>query len=173
MTEDAAEEDGSEDVFLDDLEPANPTREVMEELGDDEEVIITPTLDLVDASTPTDMMGRFSNLRFAPGSDAVPQSDFPLGTEEVCAIWDYRDMEPTDTVRRVWYWNDEIYVERQESWDFSEYGASGTIRDVCLFDRIDGHIDGIVDGIDPGYWRVEVFLNDERPLLEEFAVGTS
>ncbi|MGH2544030.1 MAG: hypothetical protein ACRDIB_14610, partial [Ardenticatenaceae bacterium] len=74
-------------------------------------------------------------------------------------------------MERLWILNDEVYVERREMWDLGTYGASGTVTDICLFDRIDGHIDGSVDGFDPGRWRVEIYLNGEQLLSQEFTVG--
>ncbi|MGH2541244.1 MAG: hypothetical protein ACRDIB_00515, partial [Ardenticatenaceae bacterium] len=46
------------------------------------------------ATDPT-TTARFSNLRFAVGSQAPVQANFPIGTEEICAIWDYHDMAAT------------------------------------------------------------------------------
>lgn len=114
---------------------------------------------------------RFSNLRFATTGAGTPQGTFPRGTDQVCAIWDYRDMQPSDTVRRTWKLNGELYVERQEAWDAGKYGGQGSVTDVCLFDRIDGYIDGAVDGIDPGTWTVELAVNGQPATSGQFVVG--
>lgn len=144
--------------------------------GADEVVIITPVITTDTAAAPPPApptaAPRFSNLRFAPQGDAAPQASFPIGTDEVCALWDYQEIAPTDSIRRVWYLNDQVYIERQATWDFAKYGVAGTVRDICLYDRIDGYIDGAVDGIDPGQWRVEIYLNGEQLLSQGFAVGT-
>lgn len=143
--------------------------------GADDVAVITPVVvtdTVVVPPPPAAAPQRFSNLRFAPSGEAAPQSSFALGADEVCAIWDYQAIAPTDTIRRVWYLNDQVYVERQETWDFVKYNASGTVRDICLYDRLDGYIDGAVDGIDPGQWRVEIFLNGESQLSQGFTVGT-
>ncbi len=139
------------------------------------EPVITPTIGLVEppppAPAPPVDTGRLSALRFALNGSSPNQANFPVGTDQVCAIWDFRDLTPNDTIRRVWYLNDQLYVERQETWDVAKYGATGTRTDVCLYDRIDGYIDGAVDGVDPGNWRVEVFLNGERLLTAGFTIG--
>lgn len=113
---------------------------------------------------------RFTNLRFTPTTGAAPQSVFPSTTDEVCAVWDYNNLQPSDTIRRVWYKNGEVYVTREQTWDAAKYGTTGTVQDVCLYDRIDGHIDGAEDGIDSGQWRVEILLNNELLLSQEFIV---
>lgn len=125
----------------------------------------------VEPPTPAPPPSRFNNLRFATSGDAEPQGTFPVGTEQVCAIWEYQEMTATDIVRRLWVKNEQPYVERKESWDIATYGAAGTVRDICLYDRIDSYIDGEVDGIDPGAWRVDLYLNDELQLSQSFTVG--
>lgn len=120
---------------------------------------------------PAPAATRLSLLRFGATGNGPEMSAFPLNSEEVCAIFDYRDMTAADVIRRVWLLNDQLYVERQEPWPMDKYGASGTARDVCLFDRIDGFIDGSVDGIDPGRWRVELYLNGNAEQSAEFTVG--
>jgi hypothetical protein len=72
-------------------------------------------------------------------------------------------MQATDVMERLWFHNDAEYVTRREDWDFLKYGFSGTVRDIFLFDRI--------DGIDPGQWRVELYLNGEQQAVAEFTVG--
>jgi hypothetical protein len=109
------------------------------------------------------LAGRFSALRFASSTTGTEQANFPEGTQEIYAIWDYDGMQATDVMERVWYHNDTVYVERREDWDFLKYGFSGTVRDIFLFDRI--------DGIDPGRWRVELYLNGEQQAVAEFTVG--
>lgn len=105
---------------------------------------------------------RFSGLRFATSGSGIPQSTFPASTEEIYAIWDYDGMSATDTMERVWYHEGVEYVDVSEPWDFSKYGSVGAVRDVFLYDYI--------DGIDPGTWRVEIFLNGEQKLIQQFTV---
>lgn len=107
--------------------------------------------------------GRFTELRFATSGEGVAQANFPEGTEEIYAIWNYDGMKAGDTMERVWYLNDQEYVSRSEEWDFLKYGFSGSVRDIYLYDYI--------DGIDPGSWRVELFLNGEQQLIGTFTVG--
>ncbi len=107
--------------------------------------------------------GRFNELRFATSGNGVPQANFPEGTEEIYAIWNYDGMSASDTMARVWYHNGAQYVEVKENWDYTKYGSVGAVRDVYLYDYI--------DGIDSGNYRVELFLNDELQLSQDFTVG--
>lgn len=111
----------------------------------------------------TGFSGRFTDLRFATSGNGTPQANFPEGTEEVYAIWNYDGMSATDTMERLWYLNDQLEVEVREAWDYSTYGSVGAVRDVFYYDYI--------DGVDAGRWRVEIYLNGELHLSEEFTVG--
>jgi hypothetical protein len=109
------------------------------------------------------LTGQFTNLRFASSPTGAEQANFPVGTQEIYALWDYDGMQATDVMERLWFHNDAEYVTRREDWDFLKYGFSGTVQDIFLFDRI--------DGIDPGQWRVELYLNGEQQAVAEFTVG--
>jgi hypothetical protein len=106
--------------------------------------------------------GRFIGLRFASSSDGEAQTNFSLETQEVYALWEYEGMEASDSVKRMWYLNEQLYVEKSEAWDMATYGPSGTVRDVFLYDYI--------DGIDAGQWRIEIYLNDVQEMVGTFTV---
>jgi hypothetical protein len=107
---------------------------------------------------------RFSNMRFAVSADGQGQATFPSGTEEVYALWDYTGMTANDKVERLWFLNNAEYVKREQQWAFETYGFTGTVRDIYLFDYI--------DGVDDGQWRVELYLNGELQLIGNFTVGS-
>lgn len=104
----------------------------------------------------------FRQLRFATENDGVSQVTFLSGTQEIYALWDYVGITNGDTMRRIWYLNDQLYVERGEGWNFGKYGSSGTRGDVFMYDYI--------DGIDSGRWRVELYLNGELQVEGGFTV---
>ena len=106
--------------------------------------------------------GGFRQLRFATTNDGTAQAGFPTGTQEIYALWDYTGIKNGDTMRRVWFLNGELYVQRSEAWNFGKYGPSGTRQDVFMFDYI--------DGIDVGQWRVELYLNGELQVEGGFTV---
>lgn len=106
--------------------------------------------------------GRFMGLRFASSSEGEAQTTFSLQTQEVYALWEYEGMGAGDSIRRVWYLNEQLYIEKSEAWDMDSYGSSGTVREVFLYDYI--------DGIDPGQWRVEIYLNGVQEMVGTFTV---
>jgi hypothetical protein len=88
---------------------------------------------------------RLSNLRFATSGNGTPATQFAEGTEEVFAIFDYSSIPLRAQMRRRWWRNDALIVDRTEAWDFDRYGTSGTVRDISLFDRINGLSSGEYD----------------------------
>lgn len=127
--------------------------------------IPSATADAPPAGEEDALTGRFTFLRFAISGHDPSQTTFPEGTRELYAVWDYEGMQASDTVTRVWYLNNEVYAKRVEQWNITKYGPVGTVRDVFLYDYI--------DGIDVGQWRVEVYLNEEKQVEGTFTVGGS
>jgi len=120
------------------------------------------TLTPVPEEEGTPQPAAFRQLRFATTEDGVSQVTFLRGTQEIYALWDYVGITNGDTMRRIWYLNDQLFVERSEAWNFGKYGSSGTIRDVFMYDYI--------DGVDSGRWRVELYLNGELQVESGFTV---
>jgi hypothetical protein len=102
----------------------------------------------------------FCCLYFAAGPSAEETSTFPAGTEIIYAIWDYAGLAPDDQIRRIWIRDNLIWLPREEKWDWEKYGAEGTVRDISIFD-----FEG--DGLQPGSYRLQLYLNDT--LQEEAA----
>jgi len=77
-----------------------------------------------------------AEILFAPLADrAAAQRYFEPAVEEVFAIWDYANMREGLIIRREWYLDGVLWLEREEPWDFTRYGESGTVTDVSVFDR--------------------------------------
>ncbi|MCB8981809.1 MAG: hypothetical protein H6657_30750 [Ardenticatenaceae bacterium] len=76
---------------------------------------------------------QFSNLVLLPNASA-PQPDMPFTTQELYAVWDYAGMTAADQLERLWYFNGELWLERDEPWDMAQYGANGRIGDVFIYD---------------------------------------
>ena len=75
-------------------------------------------------------------------SAATSKGLFPTGTEEIWAIWNYANMRQGMIVKRVWIKDDEVWLEREEPWDFAKYGESGTVTDISIYDRDQGLAEG-------------------------------
>lgn len=104
--------------------------------------------------TPTQVLGgpQFSNARFTVDTSAnIYQNIFPARTRRVYAVWDYQNMSAGLMVRRDWYFNNELWITREEPWDFSTYGANGTIKDISVFD--------LDVGLGSGDYRLELYID--------------
>ena len=117
----------------------------------------TPTFEPI-LETPTPTLAardtQFGGVRFA--LNPVDENGiyfFPNGTEQVFAIWNYQNMRDGMVVRREWYLDGKLWLERDEKWDFAEFGASGIMRDVSIYDFNTGLPSGVyqlrmfVDGV--------------------------
>ena len=97
---------------------------------------------------------KFSNLSFKGiGPYSMEVGETMETPTELFAIWFYEDMSADDTVRRDWYYNDELFITREEAWDFGEYSSSGIVDDISIFDYETGLL--------PGDYRLELFVNDQ------------
>ena len=115
---------------------------------------VTESPTSVPTSIPTSVSGapQFSNARFTVDVNAnTYQNIFPARTRRVYAVWDYQNMREGLIVRRDWYFNDELWITREEAWDFSKYGANGTIKDISVFD--------LDVGLGSGEYRFELYID--------------
>ena len=61
-------------------------------------------------------------------------------------------------VRRDWYDNDKLWISRQEPWDYAKYGASGTMRDISVYE--------LDAGLPFGTYRFELYIDAQpQPIL--------
>ncbi len=85
---------------------------------------------------------NFTGLYFSNSPTGASMTSFPSGTKRVYAIWDYSHIPVGAQMKRVWYRDDQEFVNRTVAWDFSAYGTAGTVEDVFIFDDISGLSDG-------------------------------
>ncbi|MEP6896435.1 MAG: hypothetical protein ABI986_12575, partial [Chloroflexota bacterium] len=107
---------------------------------------ITPT-----AGIPSNAL--FYGMFFT--TDAVNgagQPNFPAGTQQVFAVWNYQNMKVGMTVKREWFLNGHEWLTREEPWDFAKYGASGTLRDISIFDH--------TIGLDSGAYQSRLYVDN-------------
>ncbi|HMD82339.1 MAG TPA: hypothetical protein VKE92_13575, partial [Anaerolineales bacterium] len=79
------------------------------------------------------------------------QNIFPARTRRVYAVWDYQNMSAGLMVRRDWYYNDVLWITREQPWDYSKYGSNGTIKDISVFD--------LDVGLVSGDYRLELYID--------------
>ena len=120
--------------------------------------------------SPTLPPPSFSSVRFSPQpDDALARDYYVAGTPRIFAMWDYTGMQEGMLVKRVWKWNDEIWIEREEPWAFNPYSEQGTVKNIYIFDDDIGvaqgkysltlYIDGILQDLNPvdGFQSEAVF----------------
>lgn len=62
------------------------------------------------------------------------QHVFPNETPQIFAIWSYSNMREGLTIHREWYREGELWLVREEPWDFVKYGADGVVKDISIYD---------------------------------------
>jgi hypothetical protein len=123
------------------------------------------------STTPTSTYAnaaRFYDLHFnLSGNPSSPQIVFPVGTEEVFAIWNYANLSPEDVIRRVWMKNGVEWLVREESWDSALYGSDGVVNDVSVYD-----FEG--SGLESGLYHLTIYINEvhQAEALFEIHVAT-
>ncbi len=116
-------------------------------------------------ATATARIPTFSQLNFqtSNGSGSV----FPSGTEEVFAVWQYHNMTAEDFVQRVWRYNGEPWLEREELWDFDTYSATGTVNNISVYNFEGG-------GLAPGHYELTLYINGQPQAHAAFEIeGTA
>lgn len=124
---------------------------------------ISPTVEptFTPTTVPPTTYPVFNNARVgASPEDPTSPNSFPAGIQAVYAIWEYQNMREGLVVKREWYWNGQPWITREEPWDFKKYGASGTVRDISIYDNETGlnsgvyqlrlYIDNVLQPISPG-----------------------
>src|SRR5215212_11388874 len=95
----------------------------------------------------------FYNARTSSSpNDADQKSSFPAGTKAVYALWDYQNMRAGLSVKREWYWNGQLWLAREETWDFAKYGANGTVRDISIYDN--------TTGLNSGNYELRLYIDN-------------
>jgi len=106
----------------------------------------------------------FFDARTSSTSDDLhQQSSFPAGTKVVYAIWDYQNMRAGLKIRREWYWNNQLWLTREETWDFEKYGVDGTLRDISIYDN--------ETGLNAGAYRLQVYIDNVPQPIGKSASG--
>jgi hypothetical protein len=139
------------------LTPESPTPDI----STPTEIVFLPTPTLIPTveslfPTPTKAPTepQFFNAKFTldPGT-AIYQNIFPAKTKRIYAVWEYRNMRDGMIVRRDWYYNDGLWITREEPWDFAKYGASGSMRDISVYELESGLLSGV--------YRFELYIDSQ------------
>ena len=97
-------------------------------------------------------MSQFYDANFSSNLlDANGSYTFPSGTKQVFAIWFYQNMRDGMVMRREWYLDGNLWLEREEPWDFAKHGANGIMRDVSIYD--------FDTGLSSGVYQLRMFVD--------------
>ncbi len=71
---------------------------------------------------------------------------FAVGVKQVFVDWNYLNMRAGMKIRREWYLNGQLWLTREEAWDFAKYGVNGTTQhEVSTYDFDHGLPTGIYE----------------------------
>jgi hypothetical protein len=116
-------------------------------LRDNPSVEVSTKFTILAAGSPSTGQPSFSNLTFSTSGNGLATAIFPRGIQRIYARWDFNNISPESRVRRRWYRNGALWIEREEAW---AYSASGTSRDISIYD--------LQNGLLPGDYYVEMSL---------------
>ena len=85
------------------------------------------------------------------------QRVFPSGTQQIFAIWDYSNMNSNSIVRREWYRDAVLILAQEDPWDYTRYGAQGTIADITIHD--------FENGLEKGLYSLRLYINGQEQTL--------
>jgi len=117
-----------------------------------------PTL----TTTPTVPAPKFSNaIRFSADEPDLSQTRevFLYSVQQIFAMWDYKNMDQGRIIRRDWYYNDELWLTREELWDLDRWGTEGTVSDISVYD--------FESGLEPGVYRLELYIDGEAQFSDK------
>ncbi len=98
-------------------------------------------------------------VRFSAGPRYPETREFETGTKQIFAIWNYTNMKPGLIVRREWHLNDQLWLVREEPWDFEKYGENGTISDISIYD--------FDAGLPSGKYELLLYINNLPQFLPD------
>jgi hypothetical protein len=121
---------------------------------------LSPTPGPSPTITPTPEPPGFSNVRFSTQPEAIrPRQFYVAGIPRLYAVWDYRNMREGMVVQRIWRHNGDVWLTREENWNYNLLGANGTLQGISIFD--------LEDGLPPGHYTLSLFINGEQQDLED------
>ena len=99
-------------------------------------------------------------------ADTRAHAQFPAGSKQIFAVWNFNNMHAGLTVKREWYLNDQLWLTREEPWDFTKYGASGIMQDISIHD--------FDAGLSSGKYKLSVSIdNIAQPIGKKIPEGSA
>lgn len=122
---------------------------------------VTPSVGFTPLTSDPVFFGAYMSV---DQNDASGNSVFPAGTKQIFAHWNYENMREGLTVKREWFLDGQLWLVREEPWDFAKYGTSGVLRDISVYD--------LEVGLPVGSYRLVVLIDDEaQPIGNNIVEG--
>ncbi len=86
---------------------------------------------------------------------------FPAGTKQIFAMWTYHNMQAGMLISREWYLDGELWIKREEPWDFDKYGAEGVIDDISIYD--------FDAGLPSGFYKLQLYIDGVEQVITDEA----
>jgi photosystem II stability/assembly factor-like uncharacterized protein len=110
-------------------------------------------------TVPPDLVPSFSaKIRFSEETGKPESTNFAPKTRQVFAIWDYANMREGLSIRREWHLNGQLWLAREEAWDYAKYGANGTLTDVSIYD--------LDLGLPSGIYELRLFIDGKPQFIQ-------
>ena len=91
-------------------------------------------------------------------------SAFPEGTKQIFAHWNYQNMRQGLTIKREWLLDGQLWLTREEPWDFAKYGASGVMPDISIYD--------FDAGLPSGVYQLQLYIDGvQQPIGADTMFG--
>ncbi|MFT3893372.1 MAG: hypothetical protein QM730_17225 [Anaerolineales bacterium] len=129
------------------------------------ETPVTPTDTPVVGFTPETGVSLFYGAHAAENpNEPAGRTSFPAGTKRIYVVWNYQNMRAGLTVKREWYLDGKLWLQREEPWDFSKYGATGAVQDISIYD------DNV--GLPSGVYQLKMYIDGlMQPIGEPTSSG--
>ena len=72
-------------------------------------------------------------------------------------------MQNGDRIRRIWFRDEQIWLTREENWNWGKYGSSGSVLDNSVYDH-EGN------GLKPAKYHLQLYVNDNLQQEATFIV---
>ncbi len=106
----------------------------------------------------------FSDLSFSTSPGGPAMTYFPVSTTQIFARWSYANVSPESRVRRLWYLNGALSIQKEDAWPG---GVNGRLTSISIYD--------FNEGLTPGYYHVVISLVPNYPagqVIGDFVIAS-
>ncbi|MCC7448456.1 MAG: hypothetical protein IT324_13630 [Anaerolineae bacterium] len=107
------------------------------------------------AHAQTNYTTSFTDLTFSATSDGPAMSYFPVGTTQVFARWNFQNVSPESRLRRQWFRDGVLFIQKEEAWT---WGVNGRLSSISIYD--------FTEGLTPGNYHVVISLVPYAPAAQ-------